>query len=165
PSGRCVEHFGCGDVFSQSSQATRTYCTGLARYGYDYQKDLGPGICPKTFSIVGEMSWQAPAWGPYPDNQNGTFPFNRNSTAFAVDYLGAVLRGCYQGWEHWLSNTGTKDYAPGDIWGCVGVWYSGSWHTPAADGYISRVEQELRTIPWRDPSWAEDMPEPAVPTP
>ena len=37
-----------------------------------------------------------------PDNQNGTFPFNRDSTAFALDYLGAFLRGCQEGWVHWL---------------------------------------------------------------
>ena len=47
-------------------------------------------MCPKTFSIIGVMSWQDPEWGTMRANQNGTFPFNRNSTAFALDYLGLV---------------------------------------------------------------------------
>jgi hypothetical protein len=37
-----------------------------------------------------------------PDNQNGTFPFNRDSTAFALDYLGSLIRGCCEGWVTWL---------------------------------------------------------------
>src|SRR5262249_31841624 len=110
PSGRCVEKRGCGDVFPAADASTRVYCNALTRLGgYDYQKDYGPGICPKTFSIVGVMDWQAPAWGRMPDNQNGTFPFNRDSTAFAVDYLAAHLRGCYEGWERWLGQTGTRN--------------------------------------------------------
>jgi hypothetical protein len=153
PSGRCVINWGCGDMFSASSQASATYCNALARYGYDYQKDFGAGICPKTFSIAGLMDWQDPAWGPYPDNQNGTFPFNRDSTAFAVDYLGAHLRGCYEGWEWWLKGTGTRNYAAGDIWGCVGSWFAGDWHSDAANGYISRVQTEMDGRPWLLSSW------------
>jgi hypothetical protein len=82
-----------------SSAASRVYCGFVTRFGYDYQQNLGSGICPQTFSIVGLKSWQDPAWGAWPDNQNGTFPFNRDSTAFAVDYIGGELRGCYEGWN------------------------------------------------------------------
>jgi hypothetical protein len=153
PSGRCRVQYGCGDVFSVATTASRTYCDAVARFGYDYQKDFGVGICPKTFSIVGVMSWQDPAWGVWPDNQNGTFPFSRDSTAFAVDYLGSQLRGCYEGWEWWLRGTGTSNYATGDLWGCVGAWYAGAWHSAAADGYIGRVQTEMNTRPWLDPGW------------
>ena len=55
--------------------------------------------------------------GRFPGNQNGTFPFNRDSTAFAVDYLAASLRGCIEGWEPWLGNTGTRPYRRDDVWG------------------------------------------------
>jgi hypothetical protein len=158
PSGRCVPQFGCGDVFSAASSASRVYCAFVARFGYDYQRDLGAGICPKTFSIVGVMSWQDPGWGAWPNNQNGTFPFNRNSTAFAVDYLGSQLRGCYEGWEFWLDDSGTRRYGAGDLWGCVGVWYAGDWHSAAADGYIGRVQTELTTRRWLDPGWPKDKP-------
>jgi hypothetical protein len=145
----CLTYFGCGDRFAVATAASRVYCDAIAKYGPDYQlyygsDNRGRGLCPRTFSIVGVMSWQDPAWGAYPDNQNGTFPFNRDSTAFAVDYLGAQLRGCYEGWEFWLKH----GYRPGDIWGCVGAWYAGNWHSAAADGYALRVRTEIKNATW-----------------
>jgi hypothetical protein len=158
PSGRAVPNYGSGDVFTAASAASRRYCHFVARFGYDYQKDLGPGICPQTFSIVGLKSWQDPAWGAWPDNQNGTFSFNRDSTAFAVDYLGGELRGCYEGWQFWLRGTSTRAYRAGDLWGCVGTWYAGAWHTHDADRYIARVRGFLHARPWLDPGWPADKP-------
>jgi hypothetical protein len=147
-SGACQVNYGCTDVFSSSSAASRVYCDALARIGgYDYQRNFGTGICPKTFGIVSAMSWQDPSWGTWPDNQNGTFPFNRNSTPFVVDYLGAYLRGCYEGWAWWLTRTS------GDLWGCVGSWYAGEWHSSAADGYASRVKDEIVNHRWLQASF------------
>jgi hypothetical protein len=31
----------------------------------------------------------------------------------------------------------------------VGAWFSGRWHTPAAEGYITKVRQTLRERTWR----------------
>ena len=98
PSGRCVLHFSCGDIHPTPTRRLEHFCDHIATFGHDYQQDYSDGICPKTFGIVGVMSWQAPSWGLMADNQNGTFPFNRNSTAFAVDYVASYLRGCYEGW-------------------------------------------------------------------
>jgi len=153
PSGRPVSNWGSGDYFPAAPADFAVYCNAIAKYGYDYQQVYGAGLCPETFSIVGVKSWEAPSWGAMPYNQNGTFPFNRNSTAFALDYLAAHLRGCSEGWEHWLANTGTRTYAAGDIWGCVGSWYAGDWHSSAADGYISRVQGELANFTWLQPGW------------
>jgi hypothetical protein len=153
PSGRCVRNYGCGDMISTATAATTTYCNAVATVGgYDYQKDFGAGICPETWSIVGIKSWQAPSWGVMPGNQNGTFPFNRNSTSFAVDYVASQLRGCYEGWERWLTKT------RGDIWGCVGAWYSGDWHTGDASAYISRVQREIANHTWLERDWPTDHP-------
>jgi hypothetical protein len=153
-SGACVTYYGCGDFFSSEPFTDRkTFCAGLAGYGHDYQADYGSGYCPKTFSIAGEMSWSSPSWGfDWAGNQNGTFPFNRNSTAFALDYLGAHLRGCYNGWEWWLNRSG------GDLWGCVGSWYAGNWHSAAADEYIVRVKGEISTHRWLQSSWPTERP-------
>jgi hypothetical protein len=151
-SGRCVNTWGCGDFHPGATSASVVYCKELARYGYDYQRDFGTGLCPKTFSIVGIMSWEAPSWGVMPGNQNGTFPFNRDSTAFAVDYIAAELRGCYEGWEYWLTKS------KGDMWGCVGAWYSGDWHDAAANGYISRVQKELSNRTWLTRDWPKIRP-------
>jgi hypothetical protein len=152
PSGRCVPNYSCGDFFRSASPDSAVYCNGIARFGYDYQKDYGAGLCPQTFSIVRIKSWEAPSWGRMSDNQNGTFPFNRNSTAFAVDYIGSHLRGCYQGWMSWLTTT------PGDLWGCVGAWYSGDWRSSRANAYISQVKAHLNNYDWLAPAWPTDKP-------
>jgi hypothetical protein len=160
-SGACVVNWGCGDIFDAASGPSLQYCNGIATIGgYDYQGDFGPGICPKTFSIAGVMSWEDPSWGPMPENQNGTFPFNRDSTAFAVDYLGSDLRGCIEGWEQWLvQGTGFKRMSAKDrMWGCVGAWYAGEWHSAAADGYIARVRRAWRHHVWRKPAFATIRP-------
>jgi hypothetical protein len=164
--GSCYWLWGCGDAFSSATAASKTYCAGIATQGllageaHDYQKDPvtsaggysytpASGMCPKTFSILGIMSWDDPAWeAPYPayaGNQNGTFPFTRDSTAAAADYWGAYIRGCYEGWITWLNPI------PGDIWGCIGAWYSGDWYSSAANGYISRVQNNENTVIWLDP--------------
>lgn len=158
PSGRPVLDWGSGDMMSAGTVGADVYCDGIAQHGYDYQRDFGAGICPRTFSIAGVMSWQSPSWGAMRGNQNGLFPFNRDSTALAVDYLGANLRGCYEGWEFWLRDSETGTYAAGDIWGCVGVWFSGEWHNSAADGYISRVQNELTNHTWLTPDWPDIKP-------
>jgi hypothetical protein len=156
PSGRPVLDWGMGDMMPSGTPGAAVYCDTIAQYGRDYQRDFGTGTCPRTFSIAGVMSWQAPSWGQMPGNQNGTFPFNRQSTAFAVDYLASQLRGCYNGWESWLTSSG--GYAGGDIWGCVGAWYSGDWHSSDADGYISRVRKELTNFTWLDSDWPQVKP-------
>jgi hypothetical protein len=151
PGNRPVNNWGSGDVFPSATADSKVFCDGIDQLGsYDYQAVYGSGICPKTFSITGIMSWEAPSWGQMAGNQNGTFPFNRNSTAFAEDYIGSYLRGCYEGWITWLGPSG-------DIWGCVGSWYAGDWHSSAADGYISRVQGEINNLTWLQPGWPTDI--------
>lgn len=157
PDGRCVLQHGCGDLVTAPTAASRVFCSELAARGRDYTADFGSGTCPRTFGIVGVMSWQAPGWGRMDGNQNGTFPFNRNSTAFALDYLGAFLRGCQEGWVRWLGARGAP-YAPGRIWGCVGAWYAGDWWSVAARRYVQLVKQAEEDRRWLDPDWAELRP-------
>jgi len=161
--GSCYWDYGCGDSFSAPSTASATYCNSIATQAllasevHNYQLDPkttagappytpAAGLCPQTFSILGVMSWEDPAWrapfAPYAGNQNGTFPFTRDSTAAAADYWGAYIRGCYEGWEPWLTKT------VGDLWGCIGSWFSGDWHSSAANGYIGRVQNEMNNHTW-----------------
>jgi hypothetical protein len=155
-SGRPVLDWGMGDMMPAGTDGAAAYCDGIAADGRDFQHDFGPGSCPRTFSIAGVMSWQAPSWGRLPGNQNGTFPFSRRSTAFALDYLASQLRGCYNGWEHWLKDSGS--YAAGDLWGCVGAWYAGNWHSSDANGYLSRVRKELAEFTWLQADWPSIKP-------
>jgi hypothetical protein len=172
--GSCYWKRGCGDAFSSPTAATAIYCNGIDTQGllpadvHDYQRDPvtnaggypyrpDPGLCPKTFSILGVMSWAESVpkspYPAYPGNQNGTFPFTRDSTAAAVDYWAAYIRGCYEGWATWLKNTGTHTYAAGDLWGCIGSWFSGDWHSPAANGYIARVQAAEKELTWLNPGF------------
>ena len=84
-----------------------------------------------------------------------------NSTAYNLDYAYAVWRDCFDGGMGWLNTTDRgSEYAAGDQWGCLGVWFSGRWHTAAAEGYITQVrsyfDQKIWTAPgfisWVDPN-------------
>ena len=54
----------------------------------------------------------------------------RNSSAYNLDYTYATWRACYEGVYTWLNQTSERNgtYGPGDVWGCVGVWFSGRWY-------------------------------------
>jgi hypothetical protein len=153
-SGACVEKRGCGDLFPAATPASREYCSEIKRFGYDYQRDYGPDLCPKTFSIVGVMSYQDPSWGQQLGNQNGTFPFNRDSTAFALDYYGSFIRGCLEGWAWWLTGK-DKPAASGleRVDGCVGAWFAGAWRTKPANDYAAKVQKTINERPWLDRTW------------
>jgi len=107
--------------------------------------------CPVTFGIVGIKSTSWP----------GIYPWNRKSTAAAVDAIGGWLRGCYEGWVLWLRGPGNRShgvYHAGDIWGCVGAWYSGRWLENSPDSpngvrYTSRAKYFDKTTPWLDPQF------------
>lgn len=157
-SGRPVANFGSGDMMPPGTDGADVYCDGIAQHGYDYQRDFDRGICPQTFSIVGVKSWQSPNWGVMPGNQNGTFPFDRDSTAFAVDYVASQIRGCFEGWASWLGTTGTRPYTSGDVWGCVGAWYSGDWYGSETTDYVSGVRRALDDRTWLTPIWPSVKP-------
>ncbi|WP_343965943.1 hypothetical protein [Kribbella koreensis] len=154
PSGACVEKRGCGDLFPKPTAASGEYCNEIKLAGYDYQRDYGQNLCPKTFSIIGVMSWQDPAWGQMAGNQNGTFPFNRDSTAFALDYYGAYIRGCLEGWAWWLTGKDNPVDPAKRLDGCVGAWFAGAWHTKPADDYTALVFKTMEERPWLNRTWA-----------
>lgn len=151
--GSCVVGSGCGDMFPQGSPAARVFCRTVARHSPEdrHRNRAQWQDCPRTFSIVGVMSWHDPRWGRLAGNQNGTYPFNVRSTAFAVDYLGSFLRGCLEGWVRWLGNTGR--YRSGDLGGCLGAWYAGAWKSPDAREYTSRVREALADRIWLEGAW------------
>jgi hypothetical protein len=77
-----------------------------------------------------------------PAEHPGTWPWARDSTAYNVDYTLARRRACYEGWSY--DGVGTR----GDLWGCVGMWYSGSYGTGYSD-YVASVQRWYRIKPWR----------------
>jgi autotransporter family porin len=74
----------------------------------------------------------------------GTSPLSRVSTAFNLDMYGAILRQCYDGKATWLGN----GYKGGDLWGCLGYYYSGNWYDSGAQAYITHVREHLTARSW-----------------
>jgi autotransporter family porin len=76
----------------------------------------------------------------------------QQSTAFSADLYGATIRTYFDGCATWLNDVeqGWR-YAAGDLWGSIGAWYAGRWHTADAEWYIARVKQEQAARPWLDP--------------
>jgi len=113
----------------------------------DYRDDpakCAPGYgtpCPTSFGMM-QVKWTA---------HPATYPLSKQSTAFNIDYILAVRRGCFEGYETWLSKYG--GYRAGDQWGCVGRWYSGKWHDAAADDYITRRKADLVDRAWARPGF------------
>lgn len=75
------------------------------------------------------------------------------STAYNLDYALAVIRSCFEGRETWLNQFERgRDYAAGDLWGCVGLWFSGRWYYNNAD-YIAAVQSYLSRRVWEQPDF------------
>ena len=111
----------------------RGHCT------YDETRDP----CPTSFGIM-QIKWYF-----HPEVSNprvgSSYPLSRTSTAFNIDLQLAELRGCYDGMSTYLGNT------RGDLWGCVGYWFSGAWHARGSDDYAKNVQDRLDKKSWR--SW------------
>ncbi len=84
-----------------------------------------------------------------PPTHPGTWPYAYQSTAFNIDYTLAVRRACFEGKETWLGS----GYHAGDIWGCIGRWFSGRWYDQGAVSYISSVKAILASKAWLQPGF------------
>lgn len=82
---------------------------------------------------------------------DGTWPLTQRSTAFNVDMHGAIMRECLDGGATWLES----GYRAGDLWGCVGYYFSGRWDAPEGEAYAERVRRQLRSRFLRD-TWLQD---------
>jgi hypothetical protein len=113
---------------------------------------------------VQESDWEQPAVNPDGatfgifqiktqlaggDGWPGTYPLARDSTPFNADYYARALRSCYDGRETWVRH----GYGSGDLWGCVGWWFSGSWHDPGAEDYVRRVQRWYAERTWEHPGY------------
>lgn len=92
--------------------------------------------CPTSFGIMQLKDIALP----------GSYPLSQQSTAFNVDYYGARIRACYEGWVTYLHG----DYGPGDLRDCVGWHWSGHWKDAGSRRYLQRVDRYLDDKPWLD---------------
>ena len=114
--------------------------------GHGPGADGKPGQCPESWGLLqNRYPYEPSAW-----------PGIAASSAFNADTAYAIWRACYEGYEWWLNDVERgEQYDPGDEWGCMGRWFSGRWHTPAAEGYISRVKGYLDSRIWETPDFQE----------
>jgi hypothetical protein len=82
------------------------------------------------------------------------FPSASRSTAYNLDEALAARRECFEGGLTWLNTVERgRTYAAGDIWGCVGLWFSGRWYAQGADEYIAAVQDYLAQRIWTMPGF------------
>jgi hypothetical protein len=107
--------------------------------GHQPGADGKPGLCPQSYGILQNRF-------PY---EQASWPGIGHSTAMNADTAYAIWRSCYDGYEVWLNNVPHGQvYRKGDLWGCVGRWFAGRWHTAPAQQYIVRVQQYQRERIW-----------------
>jgi hypothetical protein len=112
--------------------------------GHGIGADGHAGQCPASGGLL-SITYQYYA---------AAFPDAMQSTAYNADYMYAWWRSCYDGQVTWLNTVERgSNYAAGDAWGCVGAWFAGRWHTPAAEGYISGVKQYVSERIWAQPQF------------
>ncbi len=87
-----------------------------------------------------------------PPTHPGTWPYAYESTAWNADYTLGIRRACFEGKTTWLTQFNSS-YQAGDLWGCVGLWFSGRFHDEAANGYIAKVQQALQNRVWTQPNF------------
>jgi hypothetical protein len=104
--------------------------------------DGKPGECPVTYGIL-QNTYEPGGW-----------PAIARSTAMNADAAYAVWRSCFDGYETWLNTMPRgSQYREGNVWGCVGRWFSGQWLNPPALGYIAQVKAYMREKIWLKPNF------------
>ncbi len=118
----------------------------------DWTTDSSSGLCPPG-TWNGEGCYQS--YGilqiKYVYNKSA-WPMSRYDTAFNAEYMYGVIRTCYEGWTTYLYDrtptVGYPRYHAGDLWGCIGRWYSGGWYDQDALQYIASVKAQLASKEW-----------------
>lgn len=114
--------------------------------GHGPGADGQAGQCPQSYGVLQDRwPYMKPGW-----------PGFGRSTAMAADVAYAFWRSCFEGYETWLNTVERgRAYKSGDLWGCVGRWFSGRWHTAAAEGYVTRVKGYLSQRIWTTPDFQQ----------
>ena len=73
-----------------------------------------------------------------------------------VDTAYAIWRACYEGYEPWLNDTTSgQRYGAGDVWGCVGRWFAGDWHSSDGESYTAKVGSYMNQRIWEQPRFQQ----------
>jgi autotransporter family porin len=107
--------------------------------GHELGEDGREGECPESIGMM-------PVRYPY---FVATIADAVTSTAYNLDIAYAVWRTCFEGEEEWLGEVDAgREYAAGDMWGCVGRWFAGRWYTDPAIEYMTAVQDYYEDRIW-----------------
>ncbi len=101
--------------------------------------------CAQTYGMY-QVVWQY---------HKSAWPMFRDSTPFHVDYVFALRRACYEGWDtsQIARATSSPPFTVGDEWGCLGAHFSGGWYDAGAMSYIAAVKGQLAGRAWTRPGF------------
>jgi autotransporter family porin len=135
--------------WQQTAKGDWTTDSSICAPGHGLGVDGRAGQCPESWGILqNRYTYEKSAW-----------PGIASSTTFNADTAYAIWRTCYEGYEGWLNDVEQgQPYASGDVWGCVGRWFAGRWHTQPAEEYVGRVQANLNNRIWEQPSFQEPLP-------
>jgi hypothetical protein len=135
--GSCKWGIDTDLVRAMAVQETNWVQDSKGDYTRDQRRCLSGEVapCPVSFGLLQIKYYNHP----------GTYPSSLHSTAFNVDYALGVWRACYEGWIPYLGG----DHGQGDLWGCVGHHFSGSWRDPGANAYANEVRGISLARPWQ----------------
>jgi hypothetical protein len=112
--------------------------------GHGIGVDGHPGQCPESYGVQ-QVRFPYFVWA---------FNDAIDSTAYNLDVALAARRSCFEGYETWLNTVERgRQYAAGDMWGCVGMWFSGRWYTEPSVTYIGAVQAYLAERIWTKPEF------------
>jgi len=131
--------------WDQRAGGDLTTNTANCPLGHRNGEDGHGNQCPDSWGIQ-QVRYSTFRWA-YPEVPGVVTPIT--STAYNLDIALAARRNCYEGLEPWLNTVERgRDYAAGDLWGCVGMWFSGRWYTQPSVTYIDVVKGHLANHPW-----------------
>lgn len=103
-----------------------------------------------TSEVYQSMGVMQVKWLPDGGVGPGTEPVRWRSTAFNLDYYGAVVRYYYDGHCRWCS----AGYGPGQAWASVGAWFSPQpWNSSLTASYVTKVQSALAARAWQEPGF------------
>jgi hypothetical protein len=113
------------------------------------------GQCPESFGL-GQTRY------PF---MRRAFPYAYDSSAYNLDVAYAIWRACFEGTETWLNTVERgRQYAAGDMLGCMGRWFAGRWYTQPAVNYMNTVQGHVNSRTWESAGFLAYDPPPGTTT-
>jgi autotransporter family porin len=125
----------------QAAKSDWTTSTADCAPNADTRTQNGTTECAQTYGML-QVVWKF---------HKSAWPMFRDSTPFHLDFVYAMRRVCFEGWDVGQSErvaSADRPYEKDDEWGCMGGHFSGQWYDDDAEAYIARVQGQLAGRAW-----------------